>query len=347
MKSKSRMPKSMTSSVKFKYPILHPNVLTIARGVIGFALPFLILQPNPWGHLLGLFLFIMGGVSDYWDGKIARKYNLESALGRYIDPFSDKILILGPLAAFAALDFFSVWWIVPIFIREILVTFCRTGWLMDGKSLGAERMGKRKFGFQVALVSTAFAIQLFRPFSFLGWFTTFLLFALPILMFITIAFTLLSGGFFLWNQRALFSTEAFNRYVLAVGVGLLPKAPGTWGSMFGLPLVFLTQWNAPLYVLTFFGFILWGSWAHKKLKDPDPDPQYIVLDEVCGIFMTFMGIPLTWVTVLLGFVLFRLFDIFKPFPIRKLEKIPGFWGILADDLGAGLYAWIILFLIFR
>lgn len=337
----------MTSSVRFKYPIFHPNVLSVTRGVIGLALPFLILQPSSWGHLLGLFLFIMGGVSDYWDGRIARKYNLESALGRYIDPFSDKILILGPLVAFAALDFYSVWWIVPIFIREILVTFCRTGWLMDGKSLGAEKMGKRKFGFQVALVSTSFACQLARPFPILDIITAILFFALPVLMIITIAFTLLSGGFFLWNQRALFLTGAFNQYVLAVGVGLLPRAPGTWGSLLGLLLVLLTRWNAPLYALTFLGLIFWGAWAYKKINDPDPDPQYIVIDEVCGIFITFMGIPLTWMSVFLGFALFRIFDVFKPFPIRKLEQIPGFWGILADDLGAGLYAWIILFLVFR
>jgi phosphatidylglycerophosphatase A len=60
-----------------------------------------------------------------------------------------------------------------------------------------------------------------------------------------------------------------------------------------------------------------------------------------------MMIPLTWTSVLLGFALFRLFDIGKPFPVRSLERIPRFWGILADDLGAGLYAWIIMFLLYK
>ena len=75
--------------------------------------------------------------------------------------------------------------------------------------------------------------------------------------------------------------------------------------------------------------------------------ENIVIDEVCGIFVTFMIIPMTWFSAVLGFVLFRVFDVFKPFPIRLLERIPRYWGIMADDLGAGLYAWIILFVVFK
>ena len=75
-------------------------------------------------------------------------------------------------------------------------------------------------------------------------------------------------------------------------------------------------------------------------------------DIYAGLIITYRiaavaDIPMTWVTALLGFVLFRLFDVFKPFPVRSLERIPGYWGIVADDLGAGLYAWIILFVLFR
>ncbi len=169
----------------------------------------------------------------------------------------------------------------------------------------------------------------------------------PVLLLIVIYLTIYSGVSFLWNQRALFVSEAFNKYVLAVGVGLLPKAPGTWGSLFGLLLVLLTRWNGFLYTLTFIGLVAWGAWAYKRITDPDPDPQYIVIDEVCGIFVTFMMIPMTWTTAVLGFALFRLFDIWKPFPLRSLERIPKFWGIMADDIGAGLYAWVILFLFFK
>ena len=152
---------------------------------------------------------------------------------------------------------------------------------------------------------------------------------------------------FLWNQRAHFGAEPFNRFVLAVGVGLLPKAPGTWGSMLGVLLVFLTRWNLGLYGAVFVFLVVWGALAYERITDPDPDPQYVVVDEVCGIFVTFMFIPMTWFSAVLGFVLFRLFDVFKPFPVRALERIPRYWGIMADDIGAGLYSWLILFVIFK
>jgi CDP-diacylglycerol--glycerol-3-phosphate 3-phosphatidyltransferase len=337
----------MTSLAKSESPLVHPNVLSITRGIIGLFLPFLILRPNPWGHLVALALFIVGAITDYYDGWIARRYKMESAFGRWMDPFSDKILILGPMAAFAMLHFYSIWWVVPIFIREILVTFFRTGWLLEGKSLGAEMMGKMKFGFQTATVSVAYVYLLLIPYPFWDVVTGVLYYLLPILLILTVALTLISGGMFLWNQRAHFVSEAFNKYVLAVGVGLFPKAPGTWGSLLGLLLVFLTRWSDGLYGAVFIFLIVAGASAYERITDPDPDPQYIVIDEVCGIFVTFMMIPLTWISAILGFVLFRLFDVFKPFPVRSLERIPRYWGIMADDLGAGLYAWIILFVIFR
>jgi CDP-diacylglycerol--glycerol-3-phosphate 3-phosphatidyltransferase len=292
-------------------------------------------------------LFIVGAITDYFDGWIARQYKLESAFGRFMDPFNDKILILAPMAAFAMLKFYSVWWVVPIFIREILVTFCRTGWLLEGKSLGAEMMGKLKFGFQTATVCIAFAYLLLDPYPFFDVATGILYYLLPVLLILTVALTLISGGMFLWNQRAHFGSEAFNKFVLAVGVGLFPKAPGTWGSALGVLLVFLTRWSGALYVTVFVLLIVWGALAYKRITDPDPDPQYIVIDEVCGIFVTFMMIPMTWVSAILGFVLFRAFDVFKPFPVRLLERIPRYGGIMADDLGAGLYAWISLIFILK
>jgi phosphatidylglycerophosphatase A len=337
----------MTLWDKYKYTFLSPNVLSIARGLIGLSLPFLILRPAPSAHLWALILFMLGAVTDYFDGWIARQYKLESAFGRWIDPFNDKILILAPMAAFAALKFYSVWWVVPVFAREILVTFCRTGWLLEGKSLGAEMMGKLKFGFQTVTVWIAFAYLILNPYPSLDPATGALRYLLPALLITTVALTLISGGMFLWNQRAHFGSGAFNKFVLAMGVGLFPKAPGTWGSLLGVFLVFLTRWSTGLYAAVFVFLVVWGALAYERIKDPDPDPQYIVIDEVCGIFVTFMLIPMTWVTAILGFFLFRAFDVFKPFPVRALERIPRFGGIMADDLGAGLYAWIILFVLFK
>ena len=315
--------------------------------LIGISLPFFILCPSQTAHIWAFILFLVGALTDYWDGWLARQYNLESAFGRWVDPFVDKILILAPLAAFAKLQMFSIWWVVPLFIREIIVTFCRTGWLLEGESIGAEKLGKLKFVFQMVMVLVSFAYFVFRPYAAWNFTTNTFRLLLPYLLIVTVALTILSGFFFLMNQRAHFFSSGFARFTLAVGVGLLPKAPGTWGSLLGLLLVFLTRWNIWLYGGTCLALFLIGAWIYPLLKDPDPDPQYVVIDEVCGIFVTFMAIPLTWTAALLGFVLFRFFDVLKPFPVRLLERIPRYGGIMADDVGAGLYAWLILFLVFK
>ena len=164
----------------------------------------------------------------------------------------------------------------------------------------------------------------------------------------TVFLTLLSGVSFLSNQREHFKSEAFARYVSALGVGLIPFAPGTWGSLAGLILVLLTQFNDLLFFSTFLFLVLSGWWAVSGLDlSVEKDPFFVVVDEACGMFVVLMGIPLTWGSCLLGFALFRLFDVWKPWPVRRLEKYPGYWGILADDLGAGFYAWLLLFFFYR
>jgi phosphatidylglycerophosphatase A len=69
------------------------------------------------------------------------------------------------------------------------------------------------------------------------------------------------------------------------------------------------------------------------------DPGFVVIDEVTGQWITLLFCPADWRGAAIAFVLFRLFDITKPFPIRRIERLPGGWGIVFDDVGAGLYAW--------
>ena len=75
------------------------------------------------------------------------------------------------------------------------------------------------------------------------------------------------------------------------------------------------------------------------------DPQFVVIDEVAGQLITFIGVPLTWKSLLLGFILFRVFDILKPPPVRQLERIPEGAGIVLDDVGAGLYGLAVMHLL--
>lgn len=125
------------------------------------------------------------------------------------------------------------------------------------------------------------------------------------------------------------------------GSGLAPVAPGTSGTLAALPLVLLTARLGPvqevLFVLLFIALAIRTATLSCRILDAK-DPAAVVIDEVAGFLLTLLFVPLTWGSVCLGFFLFRLFDVLKPFPIRKLETLRGGFGIVADDLLAGIYA---------
>ena len=131
---------------------------------------------------------------------------------------------------------------------------------------------------------------------------------------------------------------------LATGfyVGNVPLAPGTLGSLIGLPLCFLLAGiqlpPAIILAVLFIGFAVWiAHAAEKTLKKKDPG--CIVIDEVAGMVVTLIGLPFNLTTAVIGFIIFRILDILKPFPIRTLDKhLPGGIGIVADDVVAGIFA---------
>jgi len=196
----------------------------------------------------------------------------------------------------------------------------------------------------------------------------------------------------------------------ALGVGYIPKAPGTFGSLVGVAIVYLSaifflrpaslreafspnplsdatlldrhflvpgsdlhNTTLVLPILCTIGLLVIlaaiGVWSASRAADfaGNADPQHVVIDEVAGqhltlllplipialpqltthmdlsVFAIFFAMSLVnWKYLLLGFILFRVFDIWKPWPIRRLEKLPGGWGIMADDWMAGVYAAILL-----
>lgn len=135
---------------------------------------------------------------------------------------------------------------------------------------------------------------------------------------------------------------------LATGfyVGYIPFAPGTFGSLVGLPfcLLFgLTGTKGALFLTLLFICFAIGI-AHQAEKYlQKKDPGLIVIDEMAGILVTFLAIPFNAETAVLGFYIFRIFDIAKPPPIRYLEKhLPGGAGIVLDDVAAGIFANLIL-----
>jgi phosphatidylglycerophosphatase A len=153
------------------------------------------------------------------------------------------------------------------------------------------------------------------------------------------------------------STEGHRKPRLALaiatslGLGYLPKAPGTWGSLAGILIYAATLFYLPLpanprtlavTAVVALALAFGGVWAADRAAkfSARKDPQFVVIDEVSGQHLTYALAlaPLNWKYLLLGFILFRAFDIWKPFPARQAESLPGGLGIMADDWAAGLYA---------
>ena len=134
--------------------------------------------------------------------------------------------------------------------------------------------------------------------------------------------------------------------------GYLPGAPGTWGSWSAGAAFFILASMVPAYsasvallgavVLFFLG--LWTA-GEAALQSKRKDPSFVVIDEWAGQFLTYIFIAPDLINLLLGFILFRFFDIIKIWPIHRFEEFSGSLGIMLDDIAAGIYAAITLWLI--
>ena len=134
------------------------------------------------------------------------------------------------------------------------------------------------------------------------------------------------------------------------GFGYAPKAPGTAGSLAALALAWLfhhftgLQWGSFAYLaMLLLPIAVWSADVTARTSGLK-DPQIVVVDEVVGQWLTLAGaVTLNWKSWVAGFVLFRIFDMWKPFPVRRLEHLPGGVGIVADDAMAGVYGALVLF----
>ena len=135
---------------------------------------------------------------------------------------------------------------------------------------------------------------------------------------------------------------------LATGcfIGNISFAPGTFGSILGLPLCFLLcKIDFPVAVLLtviFVFFAIWIAQRAEKILNTE-DPGCIVIDEIAGILVTFTGLPFNIISVVFGFLIFRALDIWKPYPISWMERhLSGGAGIVMDDVAAGIFSNLLL-----
>ena len=139
------------------------------------------------------------------------------------------------------------------------------------------------------------------------------------------------------------------------GAGYLKPGPGTWGSIGAVLVWMIAAFAFPGPPATLAIFLVCGIVVSIAVGVPAAtiaaresgrhDPGFVVIDEVAGQWIALLGCPRDWPHALIALILFRLFDITKPFPARQLEQLPEGWGIVFDDVAAGLYAFAIAALV--
>ena len=132
------------------------------------------------------------------------------------------------------------------------------------------------------------------------------------------------------------------------GAGLSPVAPGTFGTLVGIPICLLCL---PLPWFLRFAVVIALSAAaiyisgRAEIIYRKKDDQRIVIDEIAGFQVAMLPVAISPLNLCLAFVLFRIFDICKPYPVNRLQDFPGGWGVVLDDIGAGIYVGLIMLLL--
>lgn len=146
------------------------------------------------------------------------------------------------------------------------------------------------------------------------------------------------------------------RYITSMGVGLLPGPSGTWGSLlvWGLALLYLEAGGIPLAgwwyglftaAVSLAAILTSDAAVRRGIFGASHDPGQIVIDEAAGMLVALYGTQTLGWPMVLAFFLFRVFDILKPFPVGASQRLPGGWGVVVDDLLAGLYSLAVLQLV--
>lgn len=185
-----------------------PNRLTILRIVLTFVFMFLLFSAGLMGKALALVAFSIACLTDFYDGYIARKYNLITDLGKLLDPIADKILVLAAFLSFVELRIIPAWMVVVIISRELVITGIRIIGVKKGKVIAATIAGKHKTVSQMVSIFFILGVLIIKEAGDAGISTwsaehePFLDSCIYILMLFTVALTLISGmSFFMKNKK--------------------------------------------------------------------------------------------------------------------------------------------------
>ena len=185
-----------------------PNILTVLRIILTFLFVAIITHNGLFSKILAAFIFLIASLTDFFDGYYAKKNNLVTDFGKFMDPLADKFLILAAFFAFVQMHVIALWMLVVIAVREVSITAFRLHAMRQGEVLEAEMAGKYKTTSQMIAISIILIFLVLRESKFaVHWSTaTFYqwYYAIDILMFVAVGLTLISGILYLWHNRRFF-----------------------------------------------------------------------------------------------------------------------------------------------
>ncbi|MCX5702564.1 MAG: CDP-diacylglycerol--glycerol-3-phosphate 3-phosphatidyltransferase [Candidatus Omnitrophica bacterium] len=184
------------------------NKLTLLRILLTFVFMSFLFVHSLWAKVASLLIFIFAALSDFFDGRIAKKKNMVTDFGKLMDPIADKILVLAAFAAFVQMQLIDAWMFVIVVSREILITSLRLFALNKGKVLSATKAGKHKTVSQMLLIFFILIFIVLKEvmLTFYTWNPTsekYFRQSIYILMLITVTLTLYSGLSYLWENRKI------------------------------------------------------------------------------------------------------------------------------------------------
>lgn len=330
-----------------------PNLLGVLRILLTFLIIWLLCIPGFGPAVAACALFLLAAATDWVDGYLARRLNQVSRSGILLDPIADKVLVLGLFIAFAAQGLVAAWMVGLIVVREVLVTGVRllVAAGRGGQAIPAAKDGKLKVVVQMVTASfvlVVLALDAAAAGGSLRQLSAGLALMIPWAMALATGLTVASGV-------ALFVRNPAMQGPLAVlvatvgGLGYAPIASGTVGSVAGLVIGWWSVYAGPVLMwsgalaVTVFGI---AASTRTEREVGRTDPSCIVIDECAAMWLIVACLrPQRWFTgsfddltaAGIAFILFRLFDILKPWPLKRLQDLPGGWGVVLDDLGAAGY----------
>jgi CDP-diacylglycerol--glycerol-3-phosphate 3-phosphatidyltransferase len=337
-----------------------PNLVSFLRVLLAPIFFVLICSHNESAVRFAVIVFILGALTDYFDGWLARRRKEVSAFGAFFDPLADKIFTATAFVALGVIDIFPFWMIFIVIARDIGTTLLRVYADSLNRSIITSRNAKVKTFLQMAFIVYVLlliwlkylegipAIKDAATWLLASDITYYMMLALTLHTVWTSIDYLLNNGYlvrYFWkNDAANFLRIAF---VSVFGVGFLPIMPGTFGSAAALLIVFAPMSSAMILICAAIATVIALAVIGNVEKRHGSDPHCVVIDEVIGmwVILSVPGIPHSWFWVIMSFGLFRLFDIWKPFPIRWFNNHRGAVWVIADDIFASVYSIIVLYLL--